>query len=209
MSRKNTFNFIVAIVLTVLLVDPMSVFASPATISSGYRVVDTIPVGSFPVGIAFNPRNGYMYVTNESDATVSIVNPATNTVIETVPVGLSPRAVTYNARNGDMYVSNTFSDQVVVIDDKTNAIRATIPVPVDQGCFHPFAMAYDRRNARLYVDCLSYTSLAVIDTLANTVEALVTVGSSPEGIVFNPRNGYIYAANDHNGNVSVVDPATN
>jgi YVTN family beta-propeller protein len=70
-------------------------------------------------------------------------------------------------------------------------------------------MAYDKRNARMYVDCLSYTSLAVIDTITNTVETLVTVGSSPEGIVFNPRNGYIYAANDHNGNVSVVDPATN
>ncbi|HXD10131.1 MAG TPA: hypothetical protein VN653_08720, partial [Anaerolineales bacterium] len=105
------------LVLTVLLISSTSAFVVQGQArSGGYQVIGTINVGNFPVGIAFNPRNGYMYVTNESEATVSVIDAATNEVIATVPVGLSPRAVTYNTRNGDMYVSNTFSDQVVVID---------------------------------------------------------------------------------------------
>src|SRR6266540_4936514 len=105
MSRKNIFKFTVAILLTILLISSTSAFAA-RKISGSYQVVDTISVGSYPVGIAFNPRNGYVYVTNESDATVSVIKATTNTVVATVEVGLSPRAVTYNSRNGDMYVSN-------------------------------------------------------------------------------------------------------
>lgn len=201
-------NLIFCFVVALLLFASTSTFVAQGQ-SSAYQVADTISVGRAPIGIAFNPRNGYLYVTNESDATVSVINAATNTVVAIVPVGLSPRAVTYNARNGDMYVSNTFSDQVVIIDEVKNYVTTTIPVPVDQGCFHPFAMAYDPRNARMYVDCLSYTSVAVINTTDNTIEGLVEVGSSPEGIVFSPRDGDVYVANDHNGNISVIDPAKN
>jgi YVTN family beta-propeller protein len=49
----------------------------------------------------------------------------------------------------------------------------------------------------------------VIDTLDKSVEAVVPTGSSPEGIVFNPRNGYIYAVSDQNANMAVIDAASN
>ena len=184
--------------------------AAPAQAArSASRVIETIAVGHYPLGIAFNPRNGDLYVANESDKTVSVIDGATDKVIATIPVGSSPREFTYSPRSGDMYVSETFSDTVSVIDYRTNTITASIPVPNDQDCFHPFAMAYDIRNARMFVDCLTFESVVVIDTVTNTVQAVIRTGSSPEGIVFNRRNGYIYAASDHNQNIAVIDGATN
>ena len=37
------------------------------------EVVDTIPVGAFPPGIAFNPSNNDMYVANRDSNTVSVI----------------------------------------------------------------------------------------------------------------------------------------
>ncbi len=96
------------LVLTVWLMSSTSAFAAPGqAISGGYQVVDTITVGNYPLGIAFNPRNGYLYVANASDDTVSVIDGAANTVIATIPVGSSPRGVAYDPRTGDMYVSET------------------------------------------------------------------------------------------------------
>ena len=53
-------------------------------------VIATIPVGSSPAGIAFNPDNGFLYVANLDSNTVSVIDPATNTVVVTIPVGSGP-----------------------------------------------------------------------------------------------------------------------
>ena len=59
-------------------------------------VVATIPVGTQPVGVAFNPDNGDLYVTNFSSNTVSVINPATNTVVATpITVGSGPVGVAF------------------------------------------------------------------------------------------------------------------
>ena len=60
----------------------------------------------------------------------------------------------------------------------------------------------------MFVDCLTFNSVFVIDTVTNTVRSVITTGSSPEGIVFNRRNGCIYAVSDHNGNIAVIDGAS-
>ena len=42
-------------------------------------VTATIPVGSTPFGVAFNPDNGDLYVTNPGSNTVSVIAPLTTT----------------------------------------------------------------------------------------------------------------------------------
>jgi len=43
--------------------------------------------GMGPAGVAYDPSNGYIYVTNVFSGTVSVINGATNAVIATIPVG--------------------------------------------------------------------------------------------------------------------------
>ena len=137
-------KFVSILVLAAWLQGSMPALAAQVqAVRAAPHVVETIPVGEYPLGIAFNPRNGNLYVANTNDDTVSVIDGAANAVVATIPVGSSPRGLAYAARSGDMYVSETFSDSVSVIDHRTNAITATIPVPTGQDCFHPFAMAYD------------------------------------------------------------------
>ena len=45
-------------------------------------VTATIPVGSKPLGVAFNPDNGLLYVANLVSNTVSVIAPLTTTFSE-------------------------------------------------------------------------------------------------------------------------------
>ena len=50
----------------------------------------TIPVGSFPVGVAVSPDGGKVYVADYSADTVSVIDTATNAVSATIPVVKTP-----------------------------------------------------------------------------------------------------------------------
>ena len=63
-----------------------------------------IPVGVNPFGIAYNPKNNNIYVTNYGSNTVSIINPTTNSVIDTIPTGTNPAGIAYNPSNNHIYV---------------------------------------------------------------------------------------------------------
>ena len=78
-------------------------------------MVDTINVGNDPQGIAYNPNNHDMYVTNINDNTVSLIDSSTNTMVSTINVGVDPFGVTYNSNNNDVYVTNSHSNTVSVI----------------------------------------------------------------------------------------------
>jgi YVTN family beta-propeller protein len=41
---------------------------------NGTTVIATIPVGKWPLGVAYDPSNGYIYVTNYGSGTVSIIS---------------------------------------------------------------------------------------------------------------------------------------
>ena len=62
----------------------------------------TVPVGAFPVGVAFDGTN--IWVTNLGAGTVSKINPATNTVTATVTVGTNPFEVAFDGTN--IWVTN-------------------------------------------------------------------------------------------------------
>jgi YVTN family beta-propeller protein len=78
-------------------------------------VIATIPVGAFPSLVAFDLRNGDLYVSNHESNTVSVINGATNKVIATIPVGAFPIGVAFDLRNGDLYVANAKSNSVFVV----------------------------------------------------------------------------------------------
>ena len=67
--------------------------AGPAVAAARYTVTATIPVGSYPLGVAANPHTGTVYVANVGSDTVSVISGPTDTVTATIPVGGGPRGV--------------------------------------------------------------------------------------------------------------------
>jgi YVTN family beta-propeller protein len=84
-------------------------------------VVDTITVGSLPVGVAVSPTGpeaGDIYVANEGSGNVSVIDPTTNTVVDTITVGTNPFALAVSPTGpeaGDIYVANQLGGQSVSV----------------------------------------------------------------------------------------------
>jgi len=106
--------------------------------SSSNTVVKTISgFGDFPTGIAFNPTNNDMYVTNQQQS-VFVIDSSSNAVIATIfPVRDTPTGIAFNPANNEMYVVAA-SDTVSVIDSSTDAVIHTISLNSS-----PYKIAYN------------------------------------------------------------------
>src|SRR6476619_5644738 len=65
------------------------------------------------------------YVSNANDSTISVIDPATNTVIATIPVGFNTRAIAFTPDGSQAYVTS-FPNAVLVVETETNTVIATV-----------------------------------------------------------------------------------
>jgi YVTN family beta-propeller protein len=81
------------------------------------RVVEEIPVGRGPVGIANSPRGDRIYSGNRGEGTLSVIGIADNREWGRIPVGEAPAACVVDPESGHLLVSNTGSGTVMVLQD--------------------------------------------------------------------------------------------
>jgi YVTN family beta-propeller protein len=178
---------------------------TPASASTTYAVTATIPVGEGPNGVAVDPITGTIYVVNQQDGTMSVIDGATKTVVTTIPLGRNTAsAVAVDPVTDSIYVTNVYGNDISVVNGATNTITATIPVG-DQ----PLQVSVDPATDIVYVtNQLSHT-VSVINGATNTVTATIAVGVNPNGVGVDPATNTIYVSNLGDNTVSVIDGATN
>lgn len=90
-------------------------------------IVANLPVGTFPLKIAFNAAGDYAAVTNYSGDTYSIlhVDGAASTVVGTFNAGDGPLRLAYNPVNDEFGIVNYTSKTVINVDPQTGAINST------------------------------------------------------------------------------------
>ncbi len=169
-------------------------------------VVTTIPLGTRPLYVAVNEKTNRIYVSNQGDDTVSVINGKTYTVVATIPVGKAPNGIAVNPITNKIYVANLNSGTVSVIDGfnfKVKTIRtASIPSKV----------AVNSVTNRVYVTLENFTGgLAVIDGKAGKLLTTVPLPPFPLSLNVNATNNRIYIADFlcGCGQISVVDGLTN
>ncbi len=72
-------------------------------------------MNSKPYSAIYNPFNGFYYVADIGNGSVSVLNGTTGNVYKTVKVGLSPVSMTVDPYNGMVYVADSGSSKVSVI----------------------------------------------------------------------------------------------
>ena len=177
---------------------------------SGTPEITAIPVGGGPTGIGGDQSSGQLYVANNTDGTVSVIDSETNTVTETITVGGGPNGVVVDSVNAVAYVSNFTLDVVHVIDTATNTEVATIPV--GNG---PDGMEIDHDTGTLWVTNFIdgtvtvvdlYTSPLAVSSLPTTID--LGAGTGPNDISLNMYTNRLYTANALNDTASVINRTT-
>ena len=161
------------------------------------QYIGNITVRSYPVGVAFDPYNNYMYVSNSGNSTVSVINQS-NVVIRNILVQYTPYGIAFDPYNNYIYVDNFGSNTVSVINQSNIVIR-NITVQSN-----PYGIAYDPYNNYMYVTNVHSSTVSLIDQ-SNIVIKNITVQSEPDWVAFDPYNNYMYVANLGNSTVSVIN----
>ncbi|MBI4333206.1 MAG: beta-propeller fold lactonase family protein [Chloroflexi bacterium] len=145
-----------------------------------------------------------IYVVNEDDDTVSVIDGATRSVMGTIPVGKWPHYVALDPAGTRAYVTNGDSNTVSVIDTATNRVTSTIEgVGSD-----PQQIVIDPAGKSAYVPCYDSGVVHVIDLAVGTVSATIRVGESPQSVAISPDGGRVYVVNLHSPEAMVIDTAT-
>jgi gliding motility-associated-like protein len=166
-------------------------------------VVATIPVGSYPFGIAISPDNTLVYVVNSSSANVSVISTATNTVIATIPVGIAPQVVAFSRDGTRAYVASN-NNTISIIDPATHTVINSIHTAAA-----PQGIVVSADGSKIYVSNNLAGTISVIDPITGTVLNTITVGSFTCGIALNPAGTRLYTANAGSNTMSVINTATN
>ena len=168
-------------------------------------VIDTISVGSGPVGVAVTPDGRFVYVANRVSGTVSVVDTAGGRVVATVAVGRGPDSVAAG-KSGAVYVTNSYErnpGSVSVIDTATQTVSGSVEVQRN-----PNRVAVTPDGGTAYVTNFRSWNVSVVDTETNAVVTTVRIGAKPSGVAASPNGAYVYVAT-LSGEIDVIETATN
>jgi YVTN family beta-propeller protein len=90
------------------------------------KFISFIPTGAGPEGIAFDQTGSKLYVCNEEESTVSVIDLASLSVSSTIYLERSPTEIAVNPSSAKAYITNFLSNSVSVIDTNTDLLTGVI-----------------------------------------------------------------------------------
>lgn len=205
MRSLTLFVGLISAFVFVATLSSLGAEATPLSVSSVPQVIDTIPVGGSPIGVAVNEKTNRIYVTNFLSNTISVIDGATNTVIKTIDAEAeAPCAAAVNSATNKIYVANCNAGLVTVIDGENHTFVTSIPVgPNTKG------IAVNSVTNRIYVTTEGPYDLEVID--GNVDEVIHNIDQPDYGgasaVAVNEATNHVYVRMYHS--VHVLDGSTN
>ncbi len=141
-------------------------------------VLATVAVGKDPVG-AWPGANGFMYVDNETDQTVTEIAVASGAITETIHLGFKPGYVAYHPSKQELWVSDATNGQIAYYTQNNSlwALQGDIATGADA-----HAIAFSQDGATAYVTNQGVGTVSVIRVSDHSVTATVPVGKKPNGL---------------------------
>lgn len=229
---------IIATVLGTMLTEPhryiVQVENPPSSFSNvtDLAVIQAVPVGNAPVGVAIDTDRDLAVVTNSADGTASLValtpeTPAGMTQapwgkisqIAAITVGTAPEGVAVSPRLGVALVANNGSNDISAVDEtQTNIYQASVPCPT--GCTGPTSLAIDQDTATGVVTntnpgsptsdgSVSFVSLTPLTALPPAAQVTATTGPDidhdPVAVAIDPNPLLPYAGVATDSSASSVE----
>ena len=159
----------------------------------------TIRVGAGPDSITFEPRHGWVAVTDEDGEAVSLVDPRKGALVGTIKLGGSPEAVTADGR-GRLYDNIDSRAEIAVLDAGKRAVVRRIKLP---GCDHPTGIAYDAVR-QLVVSACRNGVVSVVRAGDSRVATTLKVGAGPDTVMIDSKRGVAFVPSGLKGELNVI-----
>lgn len=207
-----TVSFAVAQVPSpVLLVleksDKSMAIVDPSTL----KVIGRVPAGEDPHEIVASEDGKYAYITNygafqNPQHTLSIADLSTLKALPAVDLGALRAPHGIELVNGRVYFTAEGSKVIGRYDPATRHVDWTLGI--GQNRTHMLVVSKD--ESRIFTANVNSDSISILDRDQNGdasgwVETIVPVGRGPEGFDVSPDGKELWAANSHDGTLSIVD----
>lgn len=167
------------------------------------EIWDVVPVGDDPSDAVLDPGTDKIFVPNEQDDTVSVIDAGTDNIIDEIPVGDEPVAVCVNTELHKVYAVNRGDDTVSVINASDNTVSATVAVSN-----LPNSCVVDEATDDVYVGSDGDDKVDVIDGNTDTVEDNYGGGTDPEVCAVDSAANVLYITSATGGTLTAVNGST-
>ena len=165
----------------------------------------------FSAVFVFASEERFIYVTNEGDNNLMIIDLNTEKLVKTIATGKTPHVLAFT-ENGKCYVNNRGSKDLTVIDANKLEIINTILLPATS---IQLAVSPDGRTlAVAYKDALK---ISFVNTTTDEIIKTVSIGNEPKDAFkgtmmrhsyWSSDGRYLYATDDVNNTVVKLDSST-
>lgn len=168
--------------------------------------ISRVPTGNAPDGVAFDPVDKIVGVSDQRDGTVSLIGNSGSGRRSRVPLGKETGNVVFDPTRNHFWAAVETEhppDQLVEIDPIANTVVTRIDLP---GCeaAHGVRLHPDGKSA--FVACEENDELARVDLGGAHAIVLAPTGNGPDVMSIDPGLGWIYVAAE-SGDLVVFDIA--
>ena len=165
---------------------------------SSLATVATIPAGTNPDGIVFEPATQTVWAFNGRSKDVTVIDAATRKAVATIPLPGKPEFPAVDG-NGTVFDNIEDKNEIVRLDAHAKKLTAEWPA----GCDSPSGLAFDVSGHRLFPVC-DGKKMAVVDSNSGKVLATPAIGDGPDAANYSPDKNLAFASCGE-GVLSVVD----
>lgn len=183
-------------------------------LSSGHGavvVVDTdtlqeiarVPGGVFPDGIAYDPKDNRIFVSDEMGSAITVIDPGTNQAIARIAAGGEVGNVQYDLASAKLYAPIQTRNEIGIFDAVGNRRIGSYPLT---GCKHPHGLAIPPDTSIGYVACDENDILVTVDLKTGKELSHLSLGHDPDVLAMDGTAKRLYVASE-SGNLSTFNIA--
>ena len=165
------------------------------------EVLTRTPTGEYPDGLAYDPRRGAIWTTNETGGSETVIDAVTGAARGTVALGGEVGNVAYDPIGDQMLVAVQGHDELAAIDPATLAVTRRVPLP---GCEHSHGLSLDPGDRLGFVACDANAALLTVDLSTWQTAGTNPVGQEPDVLAYDQTAHRLYVAAE-SGWVTVLD----
>jgi YVTN family beta-propeller protein len=165
---------------------------------SSLATVATIPAGTNPDGIVFEPATQTVWAFNGRSKNVTVIDTAQRKVAATIPLPGKPE---FPAVDGKGTVFDNIEDKSEIVRLDAHTMKLTAEWPA--GCDSPSGLAFDTAGHRLFPVC-DGKKMSVIDSETGNVLVNPAIGDGPDAAGWSASHQLAFASCGE-GALAVID----
>jgi DNA-binding beta-propeller fold protein YncE len=166
--------------------------------AKSHRILARAPAGEYPDGLAYDPVERHVFVSDESGGVEAVLD-ARGRRVATVELDGEAGNVQYDSGSRTVLVAVQSRDELAVVDPRANRVSRRVALP---GCDHDHGLLVDAARRLAFVACDGNATLLTVDLRTMRVTGQATVGRSPDVLAFDRVSRRLYVAAE-SGDVAV------